>query len=60
MARDISGLIGEQAEPPKIIPPTADEITRRQYLEDVARMRDFRPEAERIRWASPIGPKWRN
>jgi len=55
---DIDALLEEPEE--ERVSLTDDEVTRRQYLEDVARMRDFRPEAERIRWASPIGPKWKN
>ena len=57
--RDISDLVKRQQGPAKK-PETADELTRRMYLEDVARMRDFRPDEERMRWPSPIGPKWRN
>lgn len=57
--RDISDLVKKQKDVPRK-DETNEEMTRRLYLEDVARMRDFRPDEERMRWPSPIRPRWKN
>ena len=57
--RDISELVKRQQKPPDKA-ETLEEMNWRLYLEDVARMRDFTPEAERLAFPNPIRPKWRN
>lgn len=57
--RDIKDLIRKQ--PATKTPAQAlDELNRKQYLADLERMRDFRPEGERMRWPNPIRPHWKN
>ena len=59
MPRDISGLTKKPGG--KVVEQlSADEFTRRQYLEDIARMRDFTPPEDKMLWPEPIGPKWKN
>jgi hypothetical protein len=59
MSRDVSALIKQGPKPAASAVP-ADEFTHRQYLADVARLRDFTPEEDKMMWAKPIGPRWRN
>lgn len=59
MSRDISSLIKQGPKPPAPAIPD-DELTRRQYLADVARLRDFTPDEDKMLWPKPIGPKWKN
>jgi len=57
---DINDLLnGDTQEPPVPAMPD-DEFTRQQYLADIARMRDFTPEEDKMMWAKPIGPRWKN
>ena len=56
--RDISDLLKKQQKPDTEI--TDEELARQQYLADIARMRDFRTDAERMVWPKPIGPRWKN
>jgi hypothetical protein len=59
--RDISELVNQQqGKPESEKQETPEELNRRMYLEDLARFRDFTPEAERILWPTPIGPHWKN
>lgn len=55
--RDISDLL-KREKPIKAL--TAEEINQQEYLADLERFKDFRPEAARIHWAKPIGPLWKN
>jgi DNA primase len=55
--RNIDELI-KKKQPVKA--KTPDEINREQYLADLARMKDFSPEAHRILFPKPIAPRWRN
>jgi len=57
--RNIDDLIKNTKGPPT--PEAAlDEFNRKQYLEDVARLRDFALPQERMRWPNPIRPRWKN
>jgi hypothetical protein len=59
MSRDISGLLKQGPKQPAPALPD-DEFTRQQYLADIARMRDFTPEEDKMMWAKPIQPRWKN
>ena len=59
LTADINELLGGSTEPARV-EVSADEFTRAEYLADIARFRDFRPEAERMMWPSPVKPRWRN
>jgi hypothetical protein len=56
--RDISDLL-KQA-PPQAKKLTDEELAHKQYLADLAKMRDFTPEADRRLWIKPVGPLWKN
>lgn len=56
---DINELLGGSTETIEA-QISADEFTQAEYLADIARFRDFRPEAERMLWPSPVKPRWRN
>ena len=56
--KDISELIKKKKEPEKVL--TAEEITMAAYLQELKDMKDFRGEAERISWPTPVGQKWKN
>lgn len=58
--RDISELIKKQESPPPPENMSAEDFTHQEYLNDIARMRDFTPEEERIRWPTPVKPLWKN
>jgi hypothetical protein len=57
--RDISELVDKQKTPP-VKEETLEEMNRRLYLEDIAKMRDFSPPESHMLWPSPVGPKWKN
>lgn len=59
LTADINELLGGSTEPAKV-EVSADEYTRQAYLEDVARLRDFTPDEDKMLWPKPIGPKWKN
>jgi len=56
MARDITELI-EKEKPAEQMTP--EEFAKAEYEAELARMRDFTPDAERILWPDPIAPRWK-
>lgn len=58
--RNIDDLLKQQeAKAPKAV-LTAEEINHAAYLADLERFRDMTPDADRMQWAKPIGPLWKN
>ena len=55
--RDITDLLKQKA--PAIVLTDA-ELTQQAYHADLERFRDFRPDADRMLWPAPIGPRWKN
>jgi hypothetical protein len=56
--RDISDLLKQTPKVTKKL--TDEELAQKQYLADLARIRDFTPDAERRLWIKPVGPQWKN
>ena len=56
---DVSKLVGPQSSSSSTEGSTAaaDDYTRRAYLADLERFKDFTPQ---IVFPAPIGPRWRN
>ncbi len=56
--RNIDDLLKQP--PPKPRKLTEAEMNQAAYLADLARIKDFTPDADRRRWPKPVGPRWKN
>ena len=55
--RDIDELLKQEAPKKEMTPEDASRAAHQEFLKQLG---DFTPDADRLRWPKPIGPRWKN
>jgi len=56
--RNIDELLKQEKKPAPV--KSEDELLQEWYLKEIEDMKDFRPEAKRITYPTPVRPQWKN